>query len=133
MLDQEGYLALFERTRDDGVLKLLAPKRVFFDGDGKPLRLNAGTAGKSGRRKLCIVDWDGDGKLDILLNSKNARWLRQAGSHDGTWNFEDRGDVSARNIEGHDTHPTPVDWNADGLPDLIIGAEDGRLYYLKGM
>ena len=41
------------------------------------------------------------------------------------------GDVDARNIEGHDTHPTPVDWDADGVPDLLIGAEDGHLYYLR--
>jgi len=39
--------------------------------------------------------------------------------------------VDARNIEGHDTHPTPVDFNRDGIPDLLIGAEDGRLYYLR--
>jgi hypothetical protein len=39
--------------------------------------------------------------------------------------------VAARNIEGHDTHPAAVDFNADGVPDLVIGAEDGRLYYLK--
>ena len=45
--------------------------------------------------------------------------------------FRDMGDVDARNIEGHDTHPTPVDWNADGVPDLLIGAEDGHLYYLR--
>jgi hypothetical protein len=131
MLDHEGYLAWFERRRIDGELKLMPPKRVFRDREGKPLRLNAGAAGKSGRRKLCVVDWDGDGKLDVLVNGKNARWLRQIDAHDGTWRFEDRGDVSERNIEGHDTHPTPVDWNADGVPDLLIGAEDGRLYYLR--
>jgi hypothetical protein len=131
MLDTEGYLAFFERARRDGRLVLLPPRRALCDEGGQPLRLNAGTAGKSGRRKLCVVDWDGDGKLDVLANSANARWLRQVGSRDGLWLFKDMGDVDARNIEGHDTHPTPVDWNADGVPDLLIGAEDGRLYYLR--
>ena len=55
---------------------------------GEPLRLNAGIAGKSGRRKLCIVDWDGDGTLDMLLNSANANVLRQTHAADGKWAFQ---------------------------------------------
>ena len=110
---------------------LLPPRRVLCDEKGEPLRLTAGTAGKSGRRKLCVTDWDGDGKLDVLLNGANARWLRQTGMRDGKWLFKDMGDVTDRNIAGHDTHPTPVDINGDGVPDLVIGAEDGRFYYLR--
>jgi hypothetical protein len=131
MLDHEGYFAFFERVRRDGNLLLLPPRRALCDDQDAPMRLNAGTAGKSGRRKLCIVDWDGDGKLDILVNSQNARFLRQTASRDRRWFFSDMGNVDTRNIEGHDTHPTPVDFNADGVPDLVIGAEDGRLYYLR--
>ncbi|MFA5191767.1 MAG: hypothetical protein WC740_13640, partial [Verrucomicrobiia bacterium] len=89
MLDHEGYLAFFERARRDGKLVLLHPKRVFCDDKGEPLRLNVGIAGRSGRRKLCIVDWDGDGKLDILANAANARFLRQVESRDGKWFFKD--------------------------------------------
>lgn len=131
MLDHEGYLAFFERKKADGKLLLLPPKRIFADENGKLLQLNAGTAGKSGRRKLCLMDWDGDGKLDILLNSQNAQFLRQTGEKDGLVLFKDSGNVSERNIEGHDTSPTPVDWDGNGLPDLLIGAEDGRFYFLK--
>ncbi len=131
MLDHEGYLAFFERVERDGKRVLLPPKRVFVDESGNALRWNAKTAGASGRRKFCIVDWDGDGRLDFLLNSQNAQWWQQVASKDGKYVFADRGNVAKKNIEGHDTSPTPVNWGGAGPPDLVIGAEDGRLYYLK--
>lgn len=131
MLDQEGYLSFFERKKVGNKLVLLPPQRILCDNKGAPLQLNAKIAGASGRRKLTLLDWDGDGKLDILLNSQNAQWLRQTEQKDGKYLFENKGNVDTRNIEGHDTHPTSVDWNKDGVPDLLIGAEDGRLYYLR--
>ncbi len=154
MLDQEGYLAFFERAKQDGRLVLKQPRRVICADPqapkadaqtlgnlavrnpvamrpGDPLRLNAGLAGKSGRRKLCIMDWDGDGQLDILLNSANANFLRQTGAADGKWFFSDLGLLAAVNIEGHDVSPTTVDFNGDGLPDFVGGAEDGHLYYMR--
>lgn len=136
MLDHEGYLALFprqKRTASDGSTNtvLLPGERVFVDQKGEALRLNNRRAGGSGRRKLCIVDWDGDGLLDILVNGVNANLLRQRNHRDGKWVFEDLGPLDERKIEGHDTSPTTVDWNKDGIPDLLVGAEDGRFYFLK--
>lgn len=131
MLDQEGYLAFFERAKRDGKLVLLAPRRVLCNEQGEPLLLSKGIAGKSGRRKICIVDWDGDGKLDILLNSSSANVLRQVETRDGKWIFKDIGPLVQQNIEGHDVSPTVVDFNNDGVPDFLGGAEDGRFYYLR--
>jgi hypothetical protein len=133
MLDVDGYLSLFERTRtiEDGRRTLLPPQRVFCDENGKPLRLNSGTAGKSGRRKLCVVDWDGDGELDLLLNSANADLYRGLGKVDGAWRFKKTGALAEQNIEGHDVSPTTVDFDGDGVPDFLGGAEDGRFYFLR--
>ena len=39
--------------------------------------------------------------------------------------------LAAQNIEGHDVSPTTVDFNADGIPDFLGGAEDGHFYYLR--
>jgi hypothetical protein len=47
MLDHEGYLAFFERTKKDGDLKLLPPKRIFKDDqgvDGENFALPIGTS-----------------------------------------------------------------------------------------
>lgn len=138
MLDQEGYLAFFERARkpadkagEAGALILLEPKRVLCNEKGEPLLLSKGIAGKSGRRKICIVDWDGDGLLDILLNSSSANFLRQTSSQDGKWIFKDMGALVQQNIEGHDVGPAVVDFDSNGVPDFLGGAEDGHLYHFK--
>jgi hypothetical protein len=41
------------------------------------------------------------------------------------------GNLSETNLAGHDTSPTTVGWNKDGIRDLLVGAEDGYLYYLR--
>lgn len=130
MLDQEGYLAVFERYEQGGVLRLRAPERRIFDQDGAPMRLNAGEAGRSGRRKLSITDWNGDGMFDLLLNSANADLWVQTAERSGAWHMQRHGPLNERNIEGHDVSPTVVDFDGDGIPDFLGGAEDGRLYYL---
>lgn len=131
MLDQEGYLAYFERAKRDGKLVLLPPRRVFCDEQGNPLHFATGTGGKSGRRKLCFTDWDGTGKRDILINSNNAERWKQTDHRDGKWFFKNVGNLDTLNLAGHDTSPTTVDWNNDGIPDLVLGAEDGHFYYMK--
>ena len=67
----------------------------------------------------------------VSLNSANANLLRQSASADGKWYFQDLGLISDRNIEGHDVSPAVVDFNGDGIPDFLGGAEDGHFYYLR--
>jgi hypothetical protein len=145
MLDQAGYLAWFQRAKRDGGLVLMPSQRVFTgenfsvsDSRHTPvvktaglIRLNNGIAGRSGRRKLCVTEWDGDGKLDLLVNSANANFLRQTEALAGQFRFRDDGLLVQENIEGHDVSPTTVDFNGDGVPDFLGGAEDGRFYYLR--
>ncbi|MCX6955228.1 MAG: VCBS repeat-containing protein [Verrucomicrobia bacterium] len=144
MSDAEGYLAFYERRRAaNGQLELLPPKRVFwsegastFDSNGKPtnkesglLRLNGGDFGRGGRRTFCIVDWDSDGKPDILLNSNpNVNFFRNLGQDaNGQWRFRDEGPVSTHVLTGHATKPTYF----SSTGELLIGAEDGFFYRLK--
>jgi len=129
-LDHEGYLAWFRRERRGNALVLHAPRRAFLDEAGTPLRLTTGIAGKSGRRKIAVADWDGDGRFDLLVNSHNADLLRQVGRRDGGWVFTRAGSLAEGNIEGHDVSPTVVDFDGNGIPDFLGGAEDGRLYFL---
>ena len=143
MLDHEGYLAWFRRDRRAEGLVLRPGARIFssqpvsrFDNRHGPmndgpglLRLNARQAGGSGRRKFDLVDWDGDGRLDLLVNSTSVHWMRNLGTHTDTTLFEQRGPVVERKLAGHTTSPTTVDWNGDGERELLVGAEDGFLYW----
>lgn len=133
MLDQEGYLAFFKRVKRNGQLMLLPGERIFLDADKNnlPLRLNEKTAGGSGRRKFCLADWDGDGDTDLMVDSQNICWYENIGSTNGKVVFKKRNDLMNVRMAGHDTSPTIVDWNKDGVPDLLFGAEDGHLYYLQ--
>lgn len=131
MLDHEGYLAFFERSKRKNKLVLLPGKRIFFDENNQPLRLNKKTAGKSGRRKFAITDWDLDGKVDLLINSKNITFLRNVSTNKDSVKFIDMGMVSNHILAGHSTSPTVVDWDKNKIPDLLIGAEDGQFYFLK--
>lgn len=144
--DHEGYLAFYRQIEKDGKRVLLPGQRIFrmkgpstfdmkhvqagSDTDG-PLRLNNAVAGRSGRRTYTFVDWDGDGKLDLLVNSININFLRNISTKPGEWLFQDEGPVDDRKLAGHSTSPGIVDWNKDGIPDLLAGAEDGRFYYLE--
>ncbi|MGI6458477.1 MAG: hypothetical protein ACOX5R_23075 [bacterium] len=59
LVDHEGYLSFFRRVRKNGELVTLPGKRIFRDENGEELKLSEGEAGRSGRRKIDLVDWDG--------------------------------------------------------------------------
>ena len=145
MLDHEGYLSFFERFEQDGERLLRPGRRIFYGIEASAygprnevrseepglLRLNADLYGRSGRRKFAFADWDQDGDQDLLVNSTNIALFLNEGERDGQVLFRHVGDLAERKLAGHTTSPTPVDWNRDGVPDLLVGAEDGHFYYLK--
>ncbi|NLG13192.1 MAG: VCBS repeat-containing protein [Lentisphaerae bacterium] len=130
MLDQEGFLVLFQRKIENGKLVLMHPKRCLANSVGQPLQLNRGKAGGSGRIKLCIADWNNDGKEDIILNSSNAAIFLQTKTVGNLVHFAFAGAAAEKALAGHTTSPTVVDFNNDGILELIIGAEDGRFWKL---
>ena len=82
-----------------------------------------------GQSKPMVIDWDGDGDLDILVgnNSNRIAYFENQGTrraplyapfrklvHDGGEHFSFR------------SRPCAVDWNGDGLPDLVAGSSRGR-------
>ncbi len=145
MLDTEGYLSYFERMKIDEDLWLRPGQRIFYglghsvydnqhrvqDSISGPLRLSYKKFGSSGRVKFCIADWNLDKKADLLINSRNIALMLNEKSENGKIYFKDAGLLMKLRLAGHTTCPTIVDWNKDGIPDLLTGAEDGHFYYLR--
>jgi hypothetical protein len=75
------------------------------------------------------VDWDGDGKQDLMLNSApNVNFFRNLGKNTaGQWAFRDEGPVSTHVLAGHATKATYF----STTQTLLIGAEDGFFYQVK--
>ncbi len=141
LIDHEGFLSFFKRVKKNGELVTLPGKRIFKDKEGNDLNLSAGRAGKSGRRKIDFVDWDDDGDLDLLINSprtspqqtRNIAYYENVSQEDDEIVLKYHGDITPDRLEGHSTSPTTCDWDGDGMPELLVGAEDGFFYYYPSL
>jgi hypothetical protein len=129
MLNHQGYLSLYRRARQDGRLALLPPERIFVTENGRFLLLAPGRAGASGRRKIELADWDGDGDLDLITDSDEGPvWYENVGSQAKPV-MKPRGTLVKAKLAGHNPTPNVADWNGDGKLDVLIGAEDGFFYF----
>ena len=122
-LDQDGYLTLREKS--------LSPSRVFLDENEMPIQLNPKSCGGSGRVKLSVADWDQDGRLDVIVNSENALWYRNCETRQGKYILKKVGNLARRNVAGHTSSPAVCDFDQDGQLDLLVGAENGRIYHIR--
>jgi hypothetical protein len=82
-----------------------------------------------------IVYWDADDRKDLLVGLSDGTvkiFLNTATEEnpafDGGANIR-VGDTSAWNLDvGARATPTFVDWNSDGMTDLVVGALDGKIH-----
>jgi hypothetical protein len=111
---------------------------------GKPRRLEA--AGKpikvSGDAAPVVADWDGDGKLDLIIGAEDGSvvWFRNVGSSREPRLEAARQLVSKSPIGWSDdsqrgprdwglrVKPCVFDWDGDGRPDLLLGDLCGHFY-----
>ncbi len=80
----------------------------------------------------CIADFDGDGDLDLICGEfrDEFTYFENVGTRTVPRLATPRPVMTSTGplrIDLCMMDPTPCDWNLDGLPDLVIGPEDGRV------
>lgn len=92
-----------------------------------------------GRTKYAPIDWDGDGVKDLILTDHaQNNWpilIENIGTV-ASPQFVRRADPEVKGNPlwigaSHETATCPVDWDADGREDILLGGEDGRVYYFN--
>jgi hypothetical protein len=86
-----------------------------------------------------VVDWDMDGDVDLLIGSDDGRFfLRLNEGSQQVMAFSIRseevrvGDTTLVAAQGH-VIPDVVDWNGDGLFDVLSGCADGGISWVRNV
>jgi len=109
--------------------------------DGKPLLL-PGSGEKELTMRICtrpfVVDWDGDGKLDIVTGNFEGGFFWFKGEGKGKFNPKAEpimvdGKALKLPTGGHHSDPFIVDFDGDGDLDLMSGSTDGGVYMAENI
>lgn len=153
-----GYIGFIENLDGGSPPKWAAPKRLM--ANGKEIRYLAGDKGsiqgpaekKWGYTTLSVNDWDGDGLKDIIVNSiwGKIEWHKNTGKKGDPellptqavkvdwggkdipkpeWNWWDPGKTEL--ATQWRTTPYTIDWNKDGLMDLVMLDHEGYLVFFE--
>ena len=128
---RQGQVVL-HRNRGEDRLPVLEPARVVFDTAPGPWGMDGGAA------PFAVSDWNGDALPDIMLGTAPGSlflFLNQRGQRPGDGNFGAAQPVTYERgtlYLGRNPVPFVVDFNHDGLPDLLVGNADGEVWFVPG-
>ena len=139
ILENTGTRIQWQFTRNMGIPRYVDPSYGMYDSKDRLPTLMLGKQAMvlGNYMSPWVTDWNKDGKLDLILgegtySANSVRLLLNAGSRNKPVFVEDRMFYLAYGEGFEQLTPAVVDYNGDGLPDLIVGTRTGQIRLHKG-
>ena len=111
------------RRRPDGTF---GEPRALLDKTGNEVNVGAASA-------VFVADWRRDGDMDLIIGTIDGQVHILANESSGA--ILSLGAPKAIELPGrtkkYDAAPVVVDWDGDGRDDLVVGADDGSVYWYR--
>jgi TolB-like protein len=94
---------------------------------GKPTQLNGGSLDVGSNSSLDVVDWNGDGKKDLIIGNSSGEifvFLNKGTNEDPQ--FDDKGEKLPLKF-GDNASPRVIGWNRPGANDLVVADRNGEV------
>ena len=108
--------------------------------DEKPLCIDAGDADDADIMRLCTrptaVDWNGDGKLDIVSGNFDGTFALFLGKGKGVFASQStwiKAEGKPLKVEGMHSDPVIIDIDKDGDLDLLSGSARGGVFWSENI
>jgi hypothetical protein len=102
-----------------------AAARKLLNAQGKPIS-------EEYAQTPCLADWNGNGRYDMAIGA--IQGPVKLYRNDGSLVFTEVGPftVKGKPIEAADGGPCLVDWDGDGILDMVLGDDEGNVIFYRG-